>query len=295
MREPERNLPLECGTAMHQALAIAMCTRIVGGGHSNLAVQRAKAIIGNEDRWYARGDYAVGDRAIDEYVTNAMPEEAALATLYTSSYYDDPSDKKRTIANMEASLLYALQVIEHVPEVINNRVCVEMPIKFVFEYNDKVYAYTGRCDMIVKTPNGVGPLDWKTSTGIAGAWEGQWHLSHQMTGYCAGEALELGVPINDGYVVGIQIPLAKETYKSVRDIHFYRHEHQFESWINFVLDGIDLYERFKDDPHSATKRTDYCFRYFRMCSFADLCSAHPDDVAGYKEELVHVEWNPEDE
>jgi CRISPR/Cas system-associated exonuclease Cas4 (RecB family) len=298
MYEPVRELPLECGSAIHEALAIAMCTRLVrqsGGEHVELAIHRAYQIIANEDRWLARAEYAVGDRALHSYVTDGDVEGAALATLYTSQYYDDPDDKKRTIANMEVSLIYALSNIDHTPLVINGRVCVEMPIKFVIEYNDKSYVYNGRCDMAVATSHGVGILDWKTSSQLSAGWEGQWHTSHQMTGYCAGLACELNVPVHSGYVVGIQIPLARDTFKSLRDVPFVRHEHQFEAWINNVLDAIDTYERFKDHPFAATKRTDYCYRYFRMCQFADMCSAHPDDKQAFEDELVTVAWHPEDE
>lgn len=295
MHEPSRSLPLECGSAMHEALAVAMCTRLMNSKHYTIAFERAYNIINNVDRWNANGDYAVGDRAICTYVTEGDAEGAALATLYSSTYYDDPSDAKRTIANMETSLIYALSAVDHVPAVINGKVCVELPIKFVIEYGDKAYVYNGRGDAIVATPNGYGPLDWKTSSQLSTGWENQWHLAHQMTGYCAGIAMDMGQPVNDGYVVGIQIPLARDTYKSVRDVHFVRQEHQFESWINYVLDGIDIYERFKDRPFEATKRSDYCYRFFRMCQFAEMCSAEPDLIEQFREELVIVEWHPEDE
>lgn len=303
MYEPARNLPLECGSAIHEALAIAMCTRLVKTEYEELAIYRAEQIINNNDRWMAKGNYAVGDRAIAAYVAEGLDEAAALATLYSSTYYDDPNDRQRTIANMEASLIYALQQTDYVPLVINNRLCVEMPIKFVIEYNDHCYVYNGRCDMALSTKHGVGVLDWKTASNINSKphpsfdtqWAGQWHTAHQMTGYCAGLACELNEPVHSGHVIGIQIPLARDTYKSVVDVPFVRHEHQFASWIDYVLDGIDIYERFRDDPHSATKRSGYCYRYYRMCQLAELCSAHPDDVEQFKAELVDVPWHPEDE
>lgn len=296
MHEPERQLPLECGHAIHEALAIAMCTKLIGTMAGEAGYERAEAIINNENRWLSMEEYDVGGEPLIRAVERGDAKKAALTTLYSSTYYDDPSDSKRTIANMEISLLFALEQLDHyVPLVLDGQVMVEMPVKFVIEYRDNVYVYNGRADMARQFDKGIGIVDFKTSSGLSGEWARQWDTSHQMTGYCAGMALQLGHPINRGSVVGIQIPLPRDAFKGVQIVPFQRYEHQFESWINYTLDGIDTYERFVKDPFSATKRTDYCFRYFRMCQFTPMCSAHPDDVDDYIEQLVTAEWNPEDE
>lgn len=289
--EPQRNLPLELGTTIHECLAIAMCRRL--GKHG---LDRARQIINNTDRWNGTGEHDTGDPSLEYMYHNANEADLALSVLYSGDYYDDPDDNRRTLANAEASLLMALRHNNYVPEIINDKVCVELPIKFIVEFDDRKYIYNGRCDLVRKDHNGEYRIvDWKTSSGLSGDWSGQWRTSHQMTGYCAGIALQLGIPINQGNVVGIQIPLPRDAFKGYEAVPFKRYEHQFDSWLQWVVDGIKIYERFKHSPFDATKRTQYCFRYFRMCSFTELCSAHPDDIEDFKNELKTAVWNPEDE
>jgi hypothetical protein len=143
------------------------------------------------------------------------PAPISLEALYTSGFIDDPRDRRRTLSNMELSLLHYLTRYPegYLPYVEGDFVGIEVPSDLKLTFEDGIeFAYLGRADVILTEPK-TGKLivvDNKTSSNVSNQWETQWRTSHQLTGYCVGVSSMMPKRrVMDFGVLGLQVPLPK--------------------------------------------------------------------------------------
>ena len=146
MREPTRRLALEAGNAMHQFFA-----------------------AWNVYEKPALRDKLFGDKGqLDIFMSTAEQAEPAqrrltfaLEVLNASGFYDDPNDRRRTLANLEASCIYWSEMQTGQYEIVD----VEVPFDITIElrckirslesYNpEHVLRYVGRIDAIAQNKTG---------------------------------------------------------------------------------------------------------------------------------------------
>lgn len=291
LEEPGRALPLELGSAAHRAFAAhrlwwlyQQCderdmTRL------EVILRQGTAIFG--DAWPSF--YPMLDS--DE------PQSITIHAVTTSDYYDDPHDRKRTVSNLENSLMHYLtryEIDEYPILVHNDLACVELPTSMVVDYGDGAeMVYNGRVDAIAL--NGSEPfiIDNKTASNVGNRWEMRWDTSHQVTGYCLQASLLIGQEVNSAVVQGLQIPLPKSSEWSGYVWHqTHRSKAQTRQFFDWLRLAYDIWMKFKDRPFEATRLTHSCYRYFRPCQFIPICYQFDEDPPPTLEEMVEASWHP---
>jgi hypothetical protein len=284
-----RQIPLECGNALHQSFA------------AHRVWQLWHSLPKGYDRVYANGVRIFGEERWDELAKKLEEDDPApisLEALYTSGYIDDPRDRKRTLSNMELSLLHYLTRYPHdyLPFVEDDFVGIEVPVRLKLTFEDGTeFAYLGRADVILTEPK-TGKLivvDNKTSSNVANQWETQWRTSHQLTGYCVGVSSMIQRRVMDFGVLGLQVPLPKgQEFGGYVFMEGTKTTRAVAEWAKWAYSAWQLWDQYKDVPFEAPMYTHSCYRYFRGCSFIPICDIAEDDPPVTLSELTDSPWHP---
>lgn len=297
-----RALALEAGGAMHDVFAAIRLLEL-------LEIEKLR------DHFEHHGKRLFGEECFEGmkvYIEDEEDERTrhinfALQALHSSGYYDDPNDKRRTLANMEACVIayYDRYEFGRYPLFIADRqnpeclIGVEVPFELVIEFktNDTCHSYrfTGKIDGLHHMSVDNRDLcvqENKTTSYLRPEWVEQYALAHQVTGYCVAAALITGEPCHNAFIRGLQIPLKQMHGESVVREPVFREDYKIQRWFDWFRHTTELFEKYKDDPMSAPMYTHSCNRFFRTCSFIALCDSPDDEKQGIIEEMVHDEWNP---
>ena len=292
--EAKRSLPLEAGHALHQCFAFHRLHHLFHQqSRPDIAVKHAATVYGAD-----QAPQMI--KLLEDKNLNA----AVLECLYATGYYNDPNDAKRTLENMEVSLLHyvanhdlSLNPIYFTDEFVG----IEVPIRFTMDFafrigNSEVqtvsYLYCGRADGVSYDGQGLIIEENKTSTSLAGDWSTQWHTSHQPTGYCVGIGVMLKQHINKANIIGLQIKLPRNVLDGYKPVPIERHQRQFNEWIKWVWSAVLINETHKADPVNAPMHTQYCYRYFHPCPMWMMCSSEQELHDDFYKEMVVDQWNP---
>jgi hypothetical protein len=295
-----REMPLEAGSAMHQAFAahrlwqlwrtVAATLITDDDCHKARLILESGIRIFGADRW----------TELEKKIWEPEPQPIALEALYTSGYYDSPTDKRRTLSNMEKSLLMYLNRYDsdYLPFVEDDFVGIEVPVRIGLRFEDGTdFMYTGRVDAVLAEPRSGAPIlaENKTASNVANQWEVQWRTSHQPTGYMAGLGLQLNRRIDTGKLFGLQVPLpATSDYKGYVETNLHRTTRAFGEWLKWVHAAWMLWQEYAEQPFQAPMYTHSCYRYFRPCSFVPICDIGEDDPPVTLTEMVDDRWHPEE-
>ena len=321
MSSNSRAMALEAGSASHDVFAAVRLHQLIyTQERPDLAAVHGARIFGQE-RW--DNMHSLLEASEDDSTRRV---NFCLEALHTSGYYDDPQDRFRTIANIEESCLAYIDRWDNKEPVwigsnpnlyglgipaVGIEIPFEMVITYLLELGDKVgnrwqksYRFIGRIDGIhvrkIHDAKSTHPLhllhENKTGARLNEAWTMQWAMSHQVTGYCLAASLFIGKPVNDGFVLGMQIPLPKSAYDYggiVRE-YFERPRWQTAQWFEWFLHTVQTIERFqgKDDIDSAPRFTHSCSRYFRPCAMLPYCTSESEERIEMIAEMVDDLWSP---
>jgi hypothetical protein len=300
--EGSRSMALEAGKAAHDAFAavrIAQLWRV----HPDHARHHVLRIYGKD-----RGE------SILAVIRNASSIEqsirhAGLEALSTSGFVDDPYDRRRTVANLEASVsaYTASYDYDRWPVWVaegsdpTSAVGIEQPFTVLTTFLKKdgqivEIRNTGKIDGIHWHREVGGELlvhENKTGGRLDEAWAKSFDISHQVTGYIVAGMLLSGVSITRAVVRGVQLPLPKMIINGLVDQWVTRTDEHRHRWLEWMLHTVDTYYAYKDTPLSAPKYSHSCSRYFRPCPFIPLCYADDSEQKHMlKTEMVVDEWSP---
>ncbi len=300
-----RAMALEAGGALHEVFAAVRLYQLVYHTlRDNPLSSQFLEVHGlrcfGEERWELMKPNLDSDEDDRTKLINF-----ALSALYTCGFYDDPSDRRRTMSNLEeAALLYIDRYdMERMPVWVrdtsdpNSDVGIEIAFDVVIEYqfdtHARHYRFTGKFDGLHWRDGELVLGENKTGARLDEAWRQSFELSSQVTGYCLAASVWAGHSCNRAVVYGLQIPLPK-TYDVGGNIqeHARREPHHFARWFDWFLYTVDGYERFRSDPISAPKFTHSCNRYFRPCSLIPFCASDDEDQRQGLSEMVIQEWSP---
>lgn len=223
-----------------------------------------------------------------------------LPALHTSGFYDNPSDRRRTMANLEqACISYTSRyIMSDMPVVLqDNLVGVELPFCILFtdiRTNKPRFIYTGRIDGLHTYNTKPHIAENKTAARLDDVWRMMFHTSNQVTGYMVAATLMLKKEVTDGFVMGTQIPQPKSMTDGVAFEQVSRNASDFERWAEWSLHSIDLYEKFITRPTEAPRYTHSCNRYFHACQFIPFCTMPREEQADMIEAMSIEEWSPLD-
>lgn len=282
-----RAMSLEAGSALHRAFAFHRlwwmwnhpATGPVFKKRINLMGQRIFGVENDEGMWPDMRRFLAKDK-----------EQGVLHALYTSGFYDEPSDKVRTMSNLEEALLYYVMQYD-IEEYPPFEVEVALPFGVEWDSGERLI-YLGRADAVCSDGKDIIVEDNKSSTQVgAKGWEHQWHVSHQLTGYMIGASLKYNKPVRRARILGLKTKLpVKATSDSFMAIPTSRNDLQIEAFFQWLLDAWRKVLRFKDKPFDATMYTSNCYMYFTPCMFIPVCTSdnRPTDWTGFE----HNPWHP---
>lgn len=308
-----RPLALELGAACHSAFAAIRLFHLgVVDGYREHMLHHGAKLFG--DHWPGILDFMDDKAETDtQRVRNAM-----MAAFATHGYTDEPWDKRRTISNAEAALYMYLDQWDWNERVwVQNskqptsHVGIELLVDFVIrarvspEYlrafrvpsahidgDILCVRYIGRIDGLHHHGDSLLLQENKTSGKLDDAWEESFSISHQVTGYSIAASLYADVHVSDCAIIGLQIPVPRDTFKTVRRAYAFRAKHNYLRWAQWVLHTLEKVWLYKDTPENAPMYSHSCNRYFRPCSFIPVCYADDEDRAEYIKHMTHDPWTP---
>lgn len=309
-----RAMALEAGSACHEVFAgarifdaIEYGTKIYQDKYDPRDIKReaeGRAIeMFGIDR--ARGMFAEFD-STEDIRTRIL--RAGLYILQTGAFYDDPSDKRRTVSNLEEALIAYLDRYEfgrNVPYYQPGYIGIETTVNLIVEYtvqdtegtiSTRKVRFTGKIDGVHIHKNDlVKPYieENKTASRLGEAWEQSFELSHQVTGYIIATRTILETnDVDMARIYGVCIPQPRLYSDGLSTITVWRRPHQFTEWAKWFVHTVEMYLRWINDPLDAPKYTHSCNRYFRPCSYIPLCAAEPEERQEIYNEMVEDEWSP---
>jgi hypothetical protein len=296
-----RSMALEIGTASHEAFAAIRLAQLFYT-YPEHARHHAIRVFG-KDR--ASNILAVIQRA--DNLDGAI-RASGVEAIISSGFEDSPWDKRRTLANMETSIIaYAANYdAERWPVWVANRssprepVGIEQPFAMLVTFllaDDSILEIrlTGKIDGLHWNREEGGEVvlhENKTGSRLDNAWASAFNISHQITGYCVAGSLMTGDRIRRAVVRGVQIPMPKMLINGLNDVWVTREVYHQERWLRWMLHTYRLYQQYKDDPINAPKYSHSCNRYFRPCPMIPMCYGDAEEQVKIRSEMVKDEWSP---
>lgn len=311
-----RNLAIECGKACHDFFAALRMWTLLNSSFymtqppdfsDDLLHKHGNKLFGR-DRW----DSMLQQPQDADPQTNAL--NFALDALHTTGYYDDPSDRKRTMSNMEASCIAYLQRYfqSNMPVAVKgDLIGVEIP--FVLEVtryskydaagksylhegwrSATTHYYCGRIDGVHRYSTGLAVAENKTAAQLSSSWTTSFAISAQVTGYTIAGTELFGEEVNDAIVMGTQIPLPRDVFAGVKFEPQTRTMSDRLRWAEWFFHSIETYERYVATPTLAPRYSHSCNRFFSACQFIPFCASTREEQDSILEEMRVDEWSPLD-
>ncbi|CAM6001460.1 unnamed protein product [Sphagnum balticum] len=306
-----RSMALEAGSAMHEVFAwvrlLTLLQQVPDYAIKEVYNHHGMRLFG-EDRWdhiTNNIDLTLGER--DLFVKNG-----AIAVLESSEFYDDPRDKRRTLANLTECAFAYIDRWNWNKKVWmrdENNPCgdvgIEIPFDLVIsitEWRASQHSYTterrytGKIDGISIDEKGNPYIEEnKTAARLGDAWSMAFEVNTQPTGYMIAASVFTEQRVRDAEIHGLAIPLPKSyDFGGVMRVEVSRKDYHIERWINWFHNTALGYEKDKDDPYNADRYTHSCNRYFRPCSLIPFCDADDEEARAVIRDMEHKEWSPLD-
>lgn len=300
-----RSTALEMGAAAHECFAAVRLFELLefgptvyGDQYDQAQIDHAGIGLFGADRyaeivrlWSSGDDVRRRVNSVAIYVAN------------TSGYYDDPSDRRRTLSNLETAIVAYIDRSElgtRIP-IVKPFIGIEVPFDVTVEFQHdgpnswtESLRYVGRVDGVVNAGVGVEVEENKTASRLDKSWHDSFLTSHQVTGYCVALSTLLGMEISEARIRGMMVPLPK-TYDmgGISNVTVSRDQWRRREWVKWLYDTYLVWQKWKDRPLDAPEYTHSCNRYFTSCSFIPLCAmADPEDRKLTFEQMEHDEWSP---
>ena len=307
-----RQMPLEAGSAAHESFAAIRLFQYMYYGESSDTHTANVEFHGN--RLFGPERYSQIRGVLSPSAskrTNLI--NFAIEALESSEFYDDPSDRNRTISNISESLIAYIDQydLERYPIWVRDSndpktdIGIEIAYDIVVDikydqgndaHDDETHLtvrFTGKLDGLHWNKDKLLVIDEKTGAKLDDNWLAQWILSHQLTGYCLATTTFTGLQCDQAMASGMRLPIGRVPHEGIRRETVNRKPIMYTKWANWFVDTIAVENRWKDDVLDAPMYTHSCNRYFRTCSFLPLCAA--DDLAE-KEQILNEmqldEWSP---
>ncbi len=312
-----RAMALEAGGAAHESYAAIRLADLYFNGRNfypdlpvtEIATARATQLFGSER---TEGWLQVLNNGEDSERAIVL---GALEIFGTSGYYEDPNDRKRTIANIEEALIGYCErypIGQTMPVVIGEFVGVEIPIDMYLEidtdefphdsdeeYKTYKFRFVGRVDGVHFTDTTLQHIsveENKTASRLDDAWRMSFTVSHQPTGYMLAIESLLGREVRNATIRGMAIPLPKSyDYGGIVNEPIYRNEQHFIEWAHWVVHTMNITEPYLEQSTNAPKYTHSCNRYFRPCPLIPFCDSDPEERQLMLDEMEVQKWSPLEE
>jgi hypothetical protein len=290
-----RSLALHAGQVCHEVfaavrvwqLAYVQNMRAVAGVHARKLFGEGR----DEQLWATQSPSKSPDTNMTHF---------ALETLHTAGYYDDPRDKRRTLTNMEESLIHYCDRwdCERFPIFTSpNLVGIEVPFDLTLDLGWCRIRYIGRMDGLHWDGDTIVTHENKTAARLDDAWLQSFHMSHQITGYSVAASMLTQQECKESIVYGLSIPLPRKSdFGGYSRESYTRGPHMVRQWAHWVSETVKIWAQYKDNVLAAPTYTHSCNRYFHPCALLPMCTSDEDEQAHMLNvEMEHHQWSPLDE
>lgn len=318
-----RAMALEAGSAAHDFFAavrlLELCHNVKADGALPERINAFFVHHGERLFTYERMKHAKEEVGEDDPSAIISDELLSLNfcinILYSSNFYDDPSDNRRTMANIEEACIayyrnwpftrWPLYVEDYSkPDCL---VGVELPVDLDVEFvtngiQDLRLNYIGRMDGLHmhsymqqgKRKEGAVVHENKTGARIDSAWEAGQRMSPQAIGYAVQSSLYTSQPIERAFVHGMQIPQPRAAYgQGVHQFPIDISHDRYVNWAVWTYKWAKMFNAARENPAYSQQHFHSCNRYFRPCSFLDICMEDdPEDRTAMIEGLEYQPWDP---
>lgn len=305
-----RNLAIEAGKACHDFFAaVRMWTLLhttdwlkgyelsfseADGPNLNKMIENHGYKLFGQQRW----EDMLSQPQDGDPFTNCL--NFSLSALHTSGYYDDPSDRKRTMANMEAACINYLQryMQSNMPVAVKgDLIGVEIPFvlkvtRINYDSSTTTHYYCGRIDGVHRYGDALLVAENKTAANLSSSWSASFAISAQVTGYTIAGTEIFQEEVTDAFVMGTQIPVPRDAYNGVRFEFQSRTLDDRIRWAEWLFHSIETYEKYIDRPTYAPRYSHSCNRYFSACQFIPLCASPREEQEAIIDQLRIEEWSP---
>ena len=292
-----RAMALEAGVASHDVFAAVRLWTL--RDREDLFNTHGLRLFGRERFDSMRSDWAAAGREDARRQLLAF----ALGALHTSGFYDDPSDRRRTLSNLEeACIAYCDRYDFTRPVYVSDQGLVGIELAFdivvVFTPIEGVPVqarFVGKIDGIHTSKDGsyIEVQENKTASRLNDAWRMMFAMSHQVTGYCVAASVLTEQHIDKAKVIGLAIPLPKaHDYGGYVVEPCTRPPHMIGQWTSWFYHSLLMFRAYKDTPIIAPKYTHSCNRYFSTCSMLPFCNSDDADKQDMLNEMYTDEWSP---
>lgn len=301
--EGSRAMPLEMGSAAHEVFAAVRLWQL-------RAYQKQTVLSEfHGPRLFGAARFQAMLNSVDEREDERAQSLAfCLTALETSGFYDDPSDRRRTMTNLEEACIAYIDrwdwnrapVWIRDPSDPCSDIGIELPfdVLITFTLEDGTvhkFRFIGKADGLhmTKELDEVILHENKTASRLDDAWRQSFHLNSQPTGYMIALGVWAEAPIRKGDIFGMSVPLPKNyDFGGLVREPVNRYSHHFERWFDWFLHTALLERSYADDPMAAPKYTHSCNRYFRPCSMIPFCDADDEEQRVILSEMREDEWTP---
>jgi hypothetical protein len=307
-----RAMALEAGSAGHEGFAAVKWfqfhnTQVSSKCEGEIAERHGIRLFG-EERF----------RGMKEVLSNGATDRTnvinfTLEALYSCGFYDDPSDRNRTVSNISEGLIayidrynmlrYPIWVRDNTSP--DSDIGIEIPFDTVLtiQYTTNVNGvevehefksrFIGKLDSLHWDAESLLAMEEKTGARLDDSWLAQWILSHQITGYCLAAGTFTALPCNNAMVSGMRIPIGKIPSEGIRKEAVPRRTLMYEKWAEWFIHTTDIIDMYKSDVVKAPMYTHSCNRYFRPCSFVPFCASETEEEKrDMMEEMEIDDWSP---
>jgi hypothetical protein len=312
-----RALPLEAGSAAHEAFA---AVRLYWFGSKDTTTIVHDQYLHHGSRLFGPDRFNGMLHTLNLDSTNRTNcINFALEALETCGYYDDITDRNRTISNISEGVIayidaydpdrYSIWVRDpNDPKSdIGIEIAYDIVIDIEYEADVRIHdkkrhprhlqvRFTGKLDCLQHDPkynNRLEIVDDKTGSRLDDNWLSQWITSNQLTGYCLAASTFTGQPCHHAQAWGMKIPLGKISAEGIRREQVNRNNEMYSKWAGWFVDTVEVERRWRDHVLDAPQYTHSCNRYFRTCSFLPLCAAESrEEKELILSEMEIDEWSP---
>lgn len=288
-----RNLAIECGSACHDFFAALRLWTIMETSKNKVISSAYGFKLFGESRMQSM--LAVSQDS--DRINNA--QRFALDALHTTGYYDDPEDRRRTMANMESScLVYSDRYFKQNIPVLVRGAFIGIEIPFVLEVTD-VFAgwtayYCGRIDGVHLDNDRVMVVENKTAARLSDAWRMAFAISHQVTGYTIAASAIFEEEVSEALVMGVQIPLPRDAFNGVSVELCTRSHDDRVRWCEWFFGSVATYEAYISNATQAPRYSHSCNRFFAACQFIPFCALGREEQKEALADMRTEEWSPLD-
>lgn len=211
-----------------------------------------------------------------------------LAAQFLSTYPEDPEDERNPRTRNRGLELLELYLTRWRREPFTVQAC-EVP----FELDFPDFKYIGRMDLIVRWDNAILPVDHKTTSRFGDAFDRQFKLSTQISGYIVATRLVTGEPVSQAMINALRVTSKLSADDSFQRIITTRTPEDIARWHMEVASAMNRIREYRETNFWPRHAPYACMSYNSICPYYNLCAAGAATRATLKESAYDIKpWDP---